>query len=145
MRGAPWYQDGLRFECTGCGGCCTGFPGTVRVTDEEIAILARRRGMSEDEFRRGYTRSVGAEESSLKERQNLDCIFYDAEFRCTVYEDRPRQCRTWPFWRRVVGSRSAWETEAASCPGMDMGPLFDAETIGRLSDDDGTIRGPSDV
>ena len=20
----PWYKDGLRFKCTGCGDCCTG-------------------------------------------------------------------------------------------------------------------------
>ena len=36
MRGDPWYREGLRFECIRCGGCCTGFPGTVRVTNEEI-------------------------------------------------------------------------------------------------------------
>ncbi len=37
---APWYQDGLAFTCTQCGKCCTGDPGFVWVTDEEIAALA---------------------------------------------------------------------------------------------------------
>ena len=27
-----WYRDGLRFECTRCGACCTGAPGYVWVT-----------------------------------------------------------------------------------------------------------------
>ena len=31
-----WYKDGLRFECTGCGKCCSGFPGFVWVTEEEM-------------------------------------------------------------------------------------------------------------
>ncbi len=37
----PWYQDGLRFTCTMCGKCCTGDPGYVWVTDEELAALAK--------------------------------------------------------------------------------------------------------
>jgi len=138
LKGDPWYQNGLRFECTQCGGCCTGFPGTVRVTDEEIQALARRLGISESEFRKGYTRSVGAAELSLQEKPNLDCVFYDSDAGCQVYEDRPKQCRTWPFWRRVVRSEATWETEAATCPGMDMGPLHDADYIRRLSEDDGS-------
>ena len=139
MRGDPWYREGLRFECIRCGGCCTGFPGTVRVTNEEIEVLARRLAMSESEFREGYTRSVGAEEPSLQEKPNLDCIFYDSDAGCQVYEDRPKQCRTWPFWRRVVRSEATWETEAASCPGMDMGQFRDVDSIRRLSEDDGSI------
>lgn len=138
MKSDPWYQDGLRFECTQCGGCCTGFPGTVRVTAVEIDILSRRLGLSEDEFRKGYTRSVGADELSLREKPNLDCVFYGGDAGCQVYEDRPKQCRTWPFWRRVVRSATTWETEAASCPGMDIGRLYDAESIRYLSEDDGT-------
>ena len=27
--GEPWYRDGLRFQCTQCGNCCTGDPGVV--------------------------------------------------------------------------------------------------------------------
>jgi hypothetical protein len=36
----PWYKDGLRFTCTGCGDCCTGAPGYVWVNKEEIEALA---------------------------------------------------------------------------------------------------------
>ncbi|MCH7752933.1 MAG: YkgJ family cysteine cluster protein, partial [Planctomycetes bacterium] len=38
--GQPWYQDGLRFKCTGCGNCCTGSPGYVWVNQAEINALA---------------------------------------------------------------------------------------------------------
>ena len=38
----PWYQQGLKFHCLGCGDCCTGEPGYVWVTKAEIAALAAR-------------------------------------------------------------------------------------------------------
>ena len=67
-------------------------------TRQEIDALAARLGMTVAEFERKYVREVGVRRT-LKERKNYDCVFLDAETRkCTVYEDRPRQCRTWPFW-----------------------------------------------
>ncbi|WP_296458322.1 hypothetical protein [Rubinisphaera sp.] len=35
-----WYKDGLKFECTQCGNCCTGGPGAVWVSEEEIQAIA---------------------------------------------------------------------------------------------------------
>src|SRR5690606_15561824 len=35
-----WYRDGLRFECTQCGNCCTGMPGHVWVDEADIARIA---------------------------------------------------------------------------------------------------------
>ena len=93
----PWYADGLRFECLRCGRCCTGAPGRVRVSDEEIAALAARLGLAEAEFRAGYTRRSRGADVLLAEKRNFDCVFFDSEQGCSVYEDRPRQCRTWPF------------------------------------------------
>ena len=36
----PWYADGLRFECSQCGDCCTGEPGYVWVDEAEITAMA---------------------------------------------------------------------------------------------------------
>ncbi len=132
-----WYAEGLRFACTRCGNCCRG-AGTVRVSDEEIAALARRVGLRDHEFRAAYTRPLRGGELSLRETRERDCIFYDAGAGCRVYEDRPRQCRTWPFWRAVVHSPERWAEEAKQCPGMDRGPLHDAAMIERTSRSDGT-------
>jgi len=65
----PWYKDGLRFQCTRCGNCCTGPPGYVWVTPEEIAAIAEHRGESVDEVQALFTRLVG-KRRSLKEKPN---------------------------------------------------------------------------
>ncbi len=106
--GAPWYRDGLRFTCTRCGNCCTGDPGTVRVTDDEIDALAALLGIDRDEFRGLYTRELRGGEVSLVEKRSNDCVFWDRKAGCRVYAARPRQCRAWPFWRAVVHSSETW-------------------------------------
>ena len=137
----PWYRDGLHFECIRCGGCCRG-AGTVRLSDTEIGALARRLEMSDPEFRAAYTRGLRGGEVALREKRNRDCVFYDGG--CTVYQARPRQCRSWPFWRAVVASRERWAEEATDCPGMNRGALHDAPAIAALARDDGTSGGIPD-
>ncbi len=134
----PWYQEGLRFQCSRCGNCCTGAPGTVRVTEQEIEDLAGFLALKESHFRKLYTRPLTDGATSLKEKPGGDCVFWAQKGGCTVYRQRPRQCRTWPFWSSVVESPEAWEEEKVDCPGMGEGPVFDVEHIERTSADDGT-------
>jgi Fe-S-cluster containining protein len=125
---SPWYRDGLAFECTRCGNCCTGAPGYVWVTEAEITRLAARLGLPREEFGRRYLRRVGPR-LSLIERPNGDCIFWDRQDGCTVYEDRPEQCRTWPFWPQNLESERAWKNAGRHCPGIDRGAFFSLEQI----------------
>jgi Fe-S-cluster containining protein len=127
----PWYADGLKFTCTGCGDCCTGAPGYVWVNQQEIQALARRLGMTIEAFEKQYVRQVGVRRTlkELKSR-NYDCIFLHAETRrCTVYEDRPRQCRTWPFWDSNLKSPEAWQAACEACPGSGKGKLYAIDLI----------------
>ncbi|WP_435018766.1 YkgJ family cysteine cluster protein [Tundrisphaera sp. TA3] len=125
---APWYQDGLAFECTRCGACCTGAPGYVWVNDAEIADLARHRNMAVPAFLRAFVRQVGGR-LSLIERPGGDCIFWERGTGCTVYASRPVQCRTWPFWPENIESPEAWEHVTEVCPGSGRGPIFSVEEI----------------
>lgn len=134
----PWSRDGLRFACTRCGNCCGGAPGTVLVSDAEIAALAGAVGLAAEEFRIAFTRRLPRGAVSLRERSDGTCVLYDARRGCTVYADRPRQCRTWPFWRSVVHSPERWAEEAEGCPGMGRGPVHDAATIESAIREDGT-------
>lgn len=126
----PWYADGLRFGCTQCGKCCTGDPGFVWVTDEELAALARFLGEPVEEVRAVHTRRARGHRT-LRERANGDCVFYDPKKGCTVYPVRPAQCRTWPFWESNVESPEDWERTTRVCPGSGQGELIPAEEITR--------------
>lgn len=129
MAERPWYREGLRFRCTGCGDCCTGEPGYVWVDQDEIQTLAAVVGLPLDEFVDGYTRRLG-DRVSLIERANGECVFFDAESRqCRVYDCRPRQCRTWPFWESNLTSPADWAETARGCPGIGQGPLVRLEEI----------------
>jgi len=126
----PWYRDGLRFQCTGCGDCCSGAPGFVWVNKEEIAALAAELDMTEEAFEKKYVRLVGVRKSLKERKKNYDCIFLDAETRkCTVYNARPRQCRTWPFWDSTVRTPEAWAATCEVCPGSGHGKLYQLEEI----------------
>ncbi len=126
---APWYADGLRFQCTGCGDCCTGAPGYVWVNKADVAALAVEKGMEVPEFEEQYVRKIGVRKS-LKEFSNGDCVFFDNQSRrCDVYAARPRQCRTWPFWDSNLRTPEAWEATCQECPGSGKGKLHDIDHI----------------
>lgn len=127
--GQPWYHAGLRFECTGCGDCCTGAEGYVWVRRGEIAVLADGLGMTVEDFEARYVRRVEARKS-LIELPGGDCVFFDPDLRrCKVYQFRPHQCRTWPFWESNLESRRTWGETRAACPGCGKGPLYTLEEI----------------
>jgi len=125
---SEWYQDGLSFECTRCGACCTGAPGYVWVIAEEVERLATFLGMPIDTFSKQYVRRVGAR-YSLIEKPGGDCIFWEKSKGCTVYAARPIQCQTWPFWPENLESADDWEHVKSVCPGSGQGQWFSLEEI----------------
>jgi Fe-S-cluster containining protein len=124
----PWFRDGLSFECTRCGACCTGAPGYVWVDAEEIARLAEHLHQTIEQFTKRYIRRVG-DRFSLIERPGGDCIFWDKKAGCTVYPARPVQCRTWPFWPENLESPEDWTRVKRVCPGSGQGRWFSLEEI----------------
>jgi Fe-S-cluster containining protein len=126
----PWYRDGLAFECTQCGNCCTGAPGYVWVDEAEVAAIAAHRGEPVREALGLYTRPVGARRT-LREKPNSDCVFLDGQRRCMIYPVRPRQCRTWPFWDSNIKTPEDWKRTCQTCPGAGKGELIPVEEITR--------------
>ena len=84
----PWYADGLAFECTRCGACCTGDPGFVWVTEEELAAIAHFLGRPLREVRDLHARKSRGR-ITLREKANGDCVFFDRQKGCTIYPGPP--------------------------------------------------------
>jgi uncharacterized protein len=122
------YADGLRFECTGCGRCCTGGDGYVWVSTREIHALAARFGIEPNEFGRRYLRRFEGR-YALVDGAGGDCVFLRGKT-CSVYEDRPAQCRAFPWWPVNLKSPAAWKKAALSCEGIsEVAPVVVADVI----------------
>jgi len=125
---APWWKNGLRFKCKGCGACCTGTPGYVWLTDEELKEIAKYCGVEPRKFRKNSTRKV-RRKTTLIEQRNGDCLMFQDGRGCIIYPVRPTQCRTYPFWKKIMKSRRAWNREGRECPGIGKGDKFSSDEI----------------
>jgi Fe-S-cluster containining protein len=96
------------------------------VTLADRRRFARHFGIPTAAFTRRYcTKTEG--HFHLKESSG-DCRFLKGR-RCGVYEARPTQCRTWPFWKSLRGVR-AWNREVvAFCPGVGKGRWHSPDEI----------------
>ena len=113
-----WFADGLRFVCTGCGKCCTGTSGSVNVSQPDLERLAGHFGTTAGAFVRRYTRMRNGRRV-LKDRPGSnDCVFLNGKA-CSIYEARPTQCRTYPWWIANIEDRESWEEEAKRCEGIN--------------------------
>lgn len=131
----PWYKGGLRFACTECGKCCTGASGYVWVTEEEIIAMAGQLNISVDLFVRRYIRQRDNRYALIEKKTaggEYDCIFLKDK-KCQVYQARPVQCRTFPWWKENLNSEASWKKAGEECEGInDEAPLVPFEEIERL-------------
>lgn len=88
--------------CASCGGkCCTGESGYIFANESELERVRAHLGLEKEEFEKKYLKKFESR-YSFKEvafEGAFACIFFDQEQRnCSIYELRPTQCRTFPFW-----------------------------------------------
>lgn len=126
----PWFEDGLRFKCTACGHCCTGSPGYVFLSRSDIERLAAHFSMKEEDFMRQKVRYVDEQYALLDRPGSNDCIFLE-NHKCTAYEARPVQCRTFPWWIQNLRDPKDWEEAAKHCEGINHpdAPIVPSERI----------------
>ncbi len=128
----PWYAGGLRFTCTGCGNCCSGEPGYVYVTKDEIRKIASLLGHKNGRLSSKYIRKAGSRFSLVEDEESGDCCFLESKNGkrvCRIYPFRPLQCRTWPFWLINLETADDWCRAAQDCPGINTGKLHDFDEI----------------
>ncbi|MDQ1268319.1 MAG: uncharacterized protein QG560_962 [Campylobacterota bacterium] len=100
-------QDGYGYSfdasaCSACQArCCTGESGYIHVNSHEMESISNFLDLSIEDFTQNYLFKNGYK-YSIKERKfndSYECAFYDrASNGCVIYEVRPTQCRTFPFW-----------------------------------------------
>ena len=126
---SPWYASGLRFSCVPeCGACCTRHEdyAYVYLTTDDIRRISKHLGMSRREFLNEYT--VLDDGEVVLKMVEPECPLLDG-WRCTVYEVRPVQCRTFPFWTENLRNRAAWKRVGEFCPGIGEGEVVSLEQI----------------
>ncbi|MCK4340982.1 MAG: YkgJ family cysteine cluster protein [Phycisphaerae bacterium] len=130
----PWYKDGLRYECTRCGQCCTG-RGYIWVDYQEILGMAEHLNLEPETFLYLYVRRVKSRRSLVQTPQG-NCVFlsYDSagQSQCKVFPARPAQCWTWPFWPANLFDERCWDQAAINCPGVGKGPLYNLTEIRQM-------------
>ncbi len=105
--------------CENCGGkCCIGESGYIWVAPAEIDAIAKTLCISRSALINDYLEKVGYR-YSIKEiayKGGFRCIFFNMETKmCSIYEARPSQCRSFPFWDYFKENINEVEAE---CPGI---------------------------
>jgi hypothetical protein len=116
---------GYSFETSACstceGRCCTGESGYIYVSKNEIEAISELLGLEIKDFANDYLFKKGYKYSikEIKYNDSHECIFYDREINgCRIYEARPSQCITFPFWDYYKKRVDELQKE---CPGIIIG------------------------
>ncbi len=119
-------KDGYNFAfnpkaCESCAGnCCIGESGYIWINKQEINDLAKYLNIGVEELKEKCLFKVGYK-YSIKEieldKNNFACCFFNlAKKQCMIYEVRPTQCRTFPFWDYFKTNENEVYEE---CPGIE--------------------------
>lgn len=113
-------QDGYNYAfdsdaCISCEAkCCTGESGYIWVNEEEIFTFVKFLDIKKEEFILQYVQKINSR-YTLKETRYKDgyaCVFFDEKIMgCKVYDIRPSQCRTFPFWSYFKNHKKELEDE----------------------------------
>lgn len=116
----------MNFKCQQTGRCCVarGNIGFVFLTKKDIDRLVLHTGIPADQLakrsRFEYTRfSKAPVEAWHLSKSEDQCRFLKGK-QCSVYEARPTQCRTYPYWPENMNAER-WAEEGKFCAGIGKG------------------------
>ncbi|MFQ6610798.1 MAG: YkgJ family cysteine cluster protein [Fidelibacterota bacterium] len=135
-----FYDNGLQFECTGCGDCCKYSDAVVYITDHEISAISSYLSIPEDDFVFQYVTSF---RNRLVLKSNGDSCILLQNDRCMAYPVRPTQCQSFPFWSDILKSQSRWNLVSETCEGMNHGKKFSSDKIRRIMNEELPVDGIS--
>jgi len=132
--GEAWYAQngGLRFKCLpGCSSCC-GSGGFVALSAQEFAAVCEFLDKAPAELLGEKIEQCNGH-FVMKMTAGGRCPFV-TEHGCEIYDARPVQCWTFPFWNTYLGSPDAWSEAFKRCPGVGIGPVHPVGEIRAAAD-----------
>lgn len=100
--------------------------GYVYITEQDLKNAAGQLGLTPAEFEKKYvyrTRHL----LRLRKPRDRQCHFL-LHGGCSIHENKPTQCRLFPFWPELLESRKEWEKTGRRCPGIGKGRLIQIGT-----------------
>lgn len=100
-------KDGFSFSfnqaaCGSCGArCCRGNSGNIWVTSNDINNICKLLGVNQIDGLRLFFQKRENQytiREQLNDHNDYRCIFLNNLNLCSIYDARPAQCRTYPFW-----------------------------------------------
>ncbi len=101
------------------------------LTEDDIARAAEFLGMTAATFEKRFIYRTKNLRRLRIPRGGL-CRFLRADG-CSIHPVKPTQCRIFPFWPELTGSRREWRRTATWCPGIGQGELVQIETARTLA------------
>ena len=141
----PEVKNGFSFSCQQCGRCCAGEgEGFVFLYEKELPLIAKRLGITIQEFVTKYVDVINSEYKVLdknlnhtkkkvflnsmvlkQDEQDGSCVFLDSKTNfCTIYDVRPYQCRSWPLWFPLMTNEKELKEAKEKCPGFQSNSGF---------------------
>jgi Fe-S-cluster containining protein len=105
-----------KFECQKSGNCCRR-EGVVYATVPEMKAMADFLGINLGDFIQRFTQRKDGWYMIASPTHRPTC-FLTPENTCSVYQFRPKACKTYPHWPSIWMSEEDILTELALCPGL---------------------------
>lgn len=117
----------FKWTCTACGRCCRG-PGAVYFTENDLSKIRQYLNLdnptksNQQKWNNLLKRLVQKKQNNFFVHQTEDaCMFLSEDNKCTIYEVRPLQCRTFPFWTSNFEDKESYKALRALSPGVRNG------------------------
>jgi hypothetical protein len=102
-----------KVDCLSCANCCKNY--SPRFKGPDIKRISKVLGLRETDF---ITTYLKMDEDGDYVLQSLPCPFLEADNRCRIYEDRPSDCRRFPYTDEdvLIKRQSITLKNASFCP-----------------------------
>ena len=97
---------GSEIECTNCGRCCRELKPML--SEKHQQRLANRLTITIEQLRKRYLEYEDCGDEPGWRIKDTPCPFQEGDNRCVVYENRPDNCREYPYLHKPEFSCRTW-------------------------------------